>query len=504
MEPGELERLFPSRFVSFAFPNPQPGDPYADLLRVAVLDSPLRASTSPPCIAAMLVPFGREDDWIFSTVAGHLQLLLSSSSSENFPISRLILVGDLPSSSSPKHYSRPRSDPDSDRLRRFQQRLMPLLFALSPKASFCRDLPDIPFLSFEDDVLRVTPVEKLVGAAAGEMLVEDVELDRSPSAPPELRRRLRFKRMPNLVQSQVRLVSDSSTFSSRGSLRPEAGSLVQPYLKPMLAGLSLIAPDLGRQVRSGLMPRALCIGVGGGALLMSLRLKFGFHVLGIEADDAVLNVAKRHFGFQEDDSLKVGLGEGLACIKFLSTSKTGKTFDPNHDKTDREPMALLRGYSSGFDAIMVDLDSEDAGNGFFAPPLEFVESSTLMAVRTILKEHGVLVVNVIPPSISFYEEMIESFHKIFAELYELDVGNGENYVLVATVSPIIIAESKSEDSFFKMLEEVVGETYANDALLAGKCNLAYSGFGALVVRSNPLTQTNPAKYFLDKGIFESE
>jgi len=31
------------------------------------------------------------------------------------------------------------------------------------------------------------------------------------------------------------------------------------------------------------------------------------------------------------------------------------------------------------------------------------------------------------------------------------------------------------------------------ALLGGKCSLAYSGFGALVIRSNPLTHTNPTK-----------
>ncbi|XP_065043263.1 uncharacterized protein LOC135676241 isoform X2 [Musa acuminata AAA Group] len=392
MEPGAFERLSPSRFVSFVFPNPQPGDPYADPLRVAVLDSPLPTPAPPPCTAAMLVPPGREEDWIFSTAAGHLQLLLSSSSDDR-PLARLLLVGDVPSSSA-KPYSRPQSDPDSDRLLRFQQRLLPLILALSPKAAFCDGLPDIPFLSFEDDVLRLTPVEMLVGPAAGEMLVEDVELDGSPSAMPELRRRLRFKRMPNLVQSQVRLVLDSSSSSSSpGSFRPETGSLVQPYLKPMVAGLSLIAPAVGRQVRSGLMPRALCVGVGGGALLMSLRSSFGFDVVGIEADDVVLNVARQHFGLADDDFLKVGVGDGLVLIKYLSTLKTGKDLNSSYGVSDHNFIALLGDHSSGFDAVMVDLDSEDPGSGVYAPPLEFPERSILIDVRTILKDHGIVVMS---------------------------------------------------------------------------------------------------------------
>ncbi|CAL9093785.1 unnamed protein product [Musa acuminata var. zebrina] len=458
MEPGAFERHSPSRFVSFVFPNPQPGDPYADPLRVAVLDSPLPTPAPPPCTAAMLVPPGREEDWIFSTAAGHLQLLLSSSSDDR-PLARLLLVGDVPSSSA-KPYSRPHSDPDSDRLLRFQQRLLPLILALSPKAAFCDGLPDIPFLSFEDDVLRLTPVEMLVGPAAGEMLVEDVELDRSPSAMPELRRRLRFKRMPILVQSQVRLVLDSSSSSSSpGSFRPETGSLVQPYLKPMVAGLSLIAPAVGRQVGSGLMPRALCVGVGGGALLMSLRSSFGFDVVGIEADDVVLNVARQHFGLADDDFLKVGVGDGLVLIKYLSTLKTGKDLNSSHGVSDHNFIALLGDHSSGFDAVMVDLDSEDPGSGVYAPPLEFPERSILIDVRTILKDHGIVVVNVIPPCASFYKQMIDIFGKVFAELYEIDVGNGENYVLVASVSPVEIAASHTEDPFLNKLKEVVGDRY---------------------------------------------
>nr|XP_010940481.1 eEF1A lysine and N-terminal methyltransferase [Elaeis guineensis] len=453
IEPGALERLSPFCFLSFSFPNPHPG-PYGDPLRVAVLDSPLPPPPSqPPAIAAMLVPLGREHDWIFSTPAGHLQLLLSSS-----PLSRLVLVGDQPSPF-PQPYSRPGPNPDRGSLLRFQQSLLPLLLAVSPRAAFRHGIPEIPFLSFEDEVLSGVPVEALEGPAVGEMLVEDVEIDRSP-APPERRRRLRFQRKPNLVQTQVRLLPHSSNV---GIFRPETGSLVQPYLGPMVAGLSLIAPSIGERVRSGSMPRALCVGVGGGALLMCLRSKLGFDVLGVEADDVVLDVARRRFGLVEDDFLKVCVGDGIGLIESFARERTtacgGLEDGQVLDRIGGAVIEKLGDPSSGFDAIMVDLDSGDAMSGIGAPPLEFVRKDVLSAARSVLHDHGIVVVNVIPPDGCFYKGLIDAFRQVFAELYELDAGNGENHVLVASASPVGAAASDTGDSFSEKLNQVVDERY---------------------------------------------
>ncbi|PQQ06960.1 methyltransferase-like protein 13 [Prunus yedoensis var. nudiflora] len=77
------------------------------------------------------------------------------------------------------------------------------------------------------------------------MVVEDVEIDSGGEASKrEFRRRLRFKRMPNLVQTEGR-------------------------------------------IRSGFRPKALCLGVGGGALLGFLKAELGFQVVGVEADKEV-------------------------------------------------------------------------------------------------------------------------------------------------------------------------------------------------------------------------
>ncbi|EES15358.1 methyltransferase-like protein 13 isoform X1 [Sorghum bicolor] len=449
-----LRRIAPSRFVSFAFPNPFLGhasNPYGDgsggdgdageCVRVAVLDSPLPSPAVPPT-AAMLVPAGQHRDWIFSTRAGHLHLLLSTTR-----FSRLILVGPELSAPSPRVVScvrRPDPDPA-------HARLLPLLLALCPMAAF-RDnaVPDVPLLTFQDDLLRLAPIKFIAGPVVGEMVVEDVAIDCSPG-PAEWRRRLRFKRMPCLVQTQVRLCQSPAAAAAASSplleapegsgelLQPEVGgSLVQPYLQAMVAGLAVTAPSIEESIRSGVRPRCLCAGVGGGSLLMSIRMGLQFDVLGVEADGVVLDVARNHFGLVEDEFLHVHVGDAIQMIEDFAQQG--------------EP-------DMNFSAIMVDLDSSDAMCGVSAPPLEMTHGNVLLWVRTILHRHGVLILNVIPPPAdrSFYKGMIDVLHQVFSELFEIDVGNGENFVVIATVSPIETTVTGDSGHFLTELRKLTGD-----------------------------------------------
>uniref|UniRef100_J3MUH6 PABS domain-containing protein n=2 Tax=Oryza brachyantha TaxID=4533 RepID=J3MUH6_ORYBR len=450
----ELERLQhvePSRFVAFSFPNPLLHDassPYGDgagFLRVAVLDSPLRPPPAPaPRTAAMLVPAGRHRDWIFSTRAGHLHLLLSSQ--PQCHLSRLVLVGPELTAPSPRGVvscAAARPDPDPA-----HARLLPLLLALCPRAAFGGNaIPDVPLLSFHDDLLRIAPVKVATGPVVGEMVVEDVAVDCTPH-PVELRRRLRFKRTPFLVQTQVRLVRRSSPGDScllealdevaGGSLQPEVGGeLVQPYLQAMASGLAVIAPSMDESFRLGDKPRCLCAGIGGGALLMSIRMGLQCDVLGIEADDVVLDVARSHFGLVEDEFLQVRVGDAIQTIQDFA--RKGE-----HDMN--------------FRAIMVDLDSCDPICGVSAPPLEMTQESVLLAARTILHRNGALILNVIPPAAdgTFYKGLIDVLRRVFSELYEISVGNGENFILVATASPVETILSDGSGSFLTELRTLSG------------------------------------------------
>ncbi|KAL1201441.1 hypothetical protein V5N11_002647 [Cardamine amara subsp. amara] len=405
-----FESISPSRFISFTIPNPTSP---SHLLRVAVLDSPVHSTDSSPRVAAILVPKNRETDWIFSTESGHLQLLL------NIPdISRLIMIGDNQNGGSdfPAVYHRPIvEDGESERL---EMRLKPLVVALSPKTLTRYEIDDVPFVIYEDNVVSSVVLEKSIGPFVGEMLIEDVEIENDDGVR-EFRRRLRFKRMPNLVQSVIKIIprldSNSSPPLTGTEFKLHLTELVHPYLAPMVASLSLIDSHIS-QLKA--RPKALCIGVGGGGLLSFLRLQLGFEVTGVEIDPEVLRMARQYFGL--DDSLaRVHVEDGIKFLKRLSTSCDDDT---------------------KFDVLMVDLDATDPIQGMTAPPVEFVAKDVLLAARTVLVPSGIFVINVIAPNKTFYQELKGEFRHVFAELYEIDVGNGDNFVLIATVGP---TDSKS-------------------------------------------------------------
>ncbi|KAL8193127.1 hypothetical protein R6Q57_027031 [Mikania cordata] len=442
-----FETLTPSQFITFTIPNTVNHRCYlhTPLLRIAVLDSPIAtADDGSPTIAAMIVPEHRETDWNFCTESGHLQLLFNFSN-----ISRLILIGNnLEPNPEPSDYVR---SPVVDK-EKIECELKGLVIALHPKLCFRTGLPKPLFLTYEDDVLHRVIVDRFVGPFVGEFLVEDVELESK-----ELRRRLRFKRMPNLIQSQVpifpnfrdgvcNLELDLPSLRKMKNVQFEVdtGTLVQPYLTPMVSGIFLIVSPLNKQIQQGFTPRALCLGVGGGALVSFLSTKLGFEVVGVEADEIVLSVAKQYFGLNDGKSIQLIVGDAMKLIEMVS----GDTND-THVKID--------GLDVKFDVVMLDLDSNEARSGISAPPLEFVKRSVFQATISLLHNHGILIINVIPPDELFYETLVQELQDVFHKVYELDVKNDGNIVLMATVSPFV---SNGHDSAFsKKLRAVIVGSY---------------------------------------------
>ncbi|XVF75709.1 hypothetical protein PTKIN_Ptkin13bG0208500 [Pterospermum kingtungense] len=448
-----FETIQPSRFLSFTIPNPNPNPSLSSpLIRIAILDSPIHSTTtfsssSPtPDVAAMVVPKHHESDWIFSTESGHLQLLLS------FPnIQRLILIGQQPiidGPGSPSIYRRPT---DSGSLGNLETTLKPLVIALSPKNYFKNRTLEVPFLSYEDNVICSLVLEKCIGNFVGEMLVEDVEIEPTDQGR-EFRRRLRFKRMPNLVQTEIRIMPQSvscldSVEIGGNSIEfsPDLGVLVHVYLVPMVASLALIGSWIEERVQAGLRPKALCLGVGGGALIGFLKTQLNFQVVGVEVDEEVLRVARKYFALEDGDFIQLCVGDGMELMEKLAGGDSGCEGVGHMDPP--------------FDVIMVDLDSIDLRNGVTAPPLEFVRNKILLAARSILCEYGIFVINTIPPNRSFYETLIHDFREVFPELYEIDVGNGENFVLIAKALPTASSINDCENNFLRKLRVAISGAY---------------------------------------------
>ncbi|XP_062091865.1 uncharacterized protein LOC133797815 [Humulus lupulus] len=459
LEKTTFETIVPSRFISLSFPNPNPNHS-SSFFRIAVLDS-AGLTDDPPRVAAMFVPEHRESDWIFCTEPGHLQLLFNSPG-----ISRLILVGNQPENVHPSSaiYRRLAKNDMSCEL---EVSLKPLLLALSPKTCFKYGIPEIPILSYEDNVICSLVLGSFVGSMVGEMLVEDVEIEVENEGGRclnrEFRRRLRFKRMPNLIQTEVRIfpkkgIGLTSVEIGEVEFSPDNGVLVHPYLAPMVAGLNLIGKHIEEQIRSGFRPKALCLGVGGGALLAFLRTQLGFKVLGVEEDEQVLSVARQFFGLEDCQLLKIFVGDAMKFIEKIAHPTRGWNAS-SFGRHEVENDIKMDDVDAEFDVIMVDLDSCDARSGVSAPPLEFRQKHVLMAAKSILSKNGILVLNVIPQSSAFYETTKHEFQEVFSELYEIDVGNGENFVLMAAPSPITSSSTDSEIAFLSKLRNVISGVF---------------------------------------------
>ncbi|XP_028780423.1 eEF1A lysine and N-terminal methyltransferase-like [Neltuma alba] len=366
LDVAAFESICPSRFITFTIPDPTCAD---SLLRVAVLDSPVPASES-PLVVAMFVPEARESDWIFSTEWGHLQLLFSSPG-----VSRLILLGNQfkEGDSSPTIYHRPLES--SSHRKELEACSKPLLLALSPKYLFKNGIPEVPILSYEDNLVSSVVIHKCAGCVVGEMLVEDVEIESENRLggcyKREFRRRLRFKRMPNLIQTEILIVPDAKDFHSTGvriggvKFVPDLRVLVHPYLAPTVASLSLISEYIEGRIQLGFRPKALCLGVGGGALHSFLRNQLDFEVTGVDADKEVLKVAKRYFGLEDSEFMHVVVGDAIKFVKKLShqanwhpmcSSATCEQHGHCHFPDGED-------VNNKFDVIMVDLDSSDVRSG---------------------------------------------------------------------------------------------------------------------------------------------
>ncbi|KAL3651988.1 hypothetical protein CASFOL_001669 [Castilleja foliolosa] len=421
LDPSTFETIVPARYITFTFPNH---------LRVAVLDSP-SAPASSSSTAAMWVPPDRESDWVFSTFSGQLQLLHSATAAQ--PLSRLILVGKVPSCPHPTSYDSSLHPSSPTPLN-----LAHLLSALTPKSAFLDDgeIPEMPFFIYEDELIRGSVLEICDGPCVGTMLIENVELENNGVR--EFRRRLRFKRMPNFVQTQMRIRPKNEfkfeILDNAVEFELDIDALVQPYLNPMVAGISVISQFLEGRMKAGFRPKALCLGVGGGALLRFLSAQLSFEVTGVEEDEVVLKIAKQYFGLDSDEYIHLFAGDGIYYVKRLAKSLSEE---------------------SRFHVIMVDLDSNDLSMGVCAPPVEFLEKSVLVAVRDVLCEEGVVVINTIVSSELLHEGLIHEFYEVFEELYEIDVGNGENIVVIATKSIVGNDLEANGSAFLCKLKSVV-------------------------------------------------
>ncbi|CAM6067802.1 unnamed protein product [Sphagnum tenellum] len=354
-----FERLVPGRRLVFTYPVvvacEKAGNNNRRRVSVVVMDSAVDQRNSRVECAAMVVPCDKERDWIYASEGGQWQLLASAAASRLIMIFRNgVLLGEGGENCA--------NDDDDDE--GLKKQLGPLVVALAPRICFQAGPPVIPFVSYADNILQRIVVERAYSTLIGAIVVEDLcdEEDRNRlSVRVVWRRRLRFKRMPNLIQTEVSLNFQSGTQTSaseaqinvkdlssvdrivhgrtqrlgvcgqtNGGLHLDHSRLVHKYLAPIVAGLVLVAPALEAWMELGKRVKVLALGIGGGALPIFLHKHFHFHIQAVELDEVVLDLACRHFGLIEDALMTVEVGDGTVTIDRIAmqVARTGTVAVP--------------------------------------------------------------------------------------------------------------------------------------------------------------------------------
>src|SRR6266850_1762657 len=163
------------------------------------------------------------------------------------------------------------------------------------------------------------------------------------------------------------------------------------YARVALAGLALCEEPR----------RILVVGLGGGSLPMFLRAHYPGAMIDVaEIDPGVVDVAKKFFGFVEDERMRARVGDGRQFI-------------------ERAP-------PGGYDIIFLD------AFGARDVPKHLTTEEFLLAVRRALRPNGVVVSNVWrPASNPLYDSMVRTHQEAFEELFILDVPGDVNNIFLA-------------------------------------------------------------------------
>lgn len=166
--------------------------------------------------------------------------------------------------------------------------------------------------------------------------------------------------------------------------------LALPYARAAFTGLALCEEPR----------RILVVGLGGGTLPMFLHKYYPEATIdAVDIDPDVVDVAKRFFGFSEDEFMRAHVGDGRRFIEQF-----------------RQP----------YDAIFLDAFGSDS------VPVHLTTQEFLQAVRRAVKPDGVVIGNVwARHSNRLYDSMVRTYQEVFDELFILAVPEAGNMIVLA-------------------------------------------------------------------------
>src|SRR5712691_7279095 len=164
-----------------------------------------------------------------------------------------------------------------------------------------------------------------------------------------------------------------------------------PYARVALAGLALCEEPR----------RMLVVGLGGGTLPMFLRTHYPAATIDVaEIDPEVVDVARRFFGFREDEHMRARIGDGRQFIENVR--------------------------QADYDLIFLD------AFGARDVPRHLTTREFLQITRRALVPNGVAVANVWrPASNPLYDRMVRTYQEAFEEVFILHVPGDVSNIFLA-------------------------------------------------------------------------
>ncbi|KAJ3697307.1 hypothetical protein LUZ61_001012 [Rhynchospora tenuis] len=428
---GELKELIPGRRFQLIL-----GEEGSSLYcyKAVLLDAKMQSEPFAYHCAVLIVPKIRADEWLFSSEEGQWIVV------ENSKAARLIMVF-LDS----RHMH-------AD-MKVIQTDLSPLVVHLAPEK--IEDDSPIPYMMASDGVKQRKVVQKAASKITGPVVVEDVvyespDDDNNSSSTTEglMYRRLVFERSAGLVQSEAFLIRDEKTNQDkkdspsaskkkkgkkksnlcRESDEPKSDfsidhtRLASSYHTGILSGFSLIASSLEAAVKAGEKVKVVIVGLGAGLLPMFLHECLPFlQIEVVELDPVVVDLAKKHFGFIEDQRMKVHIGDGIKYVFESTQRQNNNSKDASSGGINIKETRIL----------VIDADSSDLSSGLTCPHPNFVEEVFLKSAKEFLSQGGLFITNLVSRSAHMRETVIFSMKEVFDHLYSLQLEEEVNEILYA-------------------------------------------------------------------------
>ncbi|KAJ4790958.1 Methyltransferase-like protein 13 [Rhynchospora pubera] len=427
---GELKELIPGQRFQLIL-----GEEGSSLYcyKAVLLDAKMQSESFTYHCAIFIVPKIRAHEWLFSSEEGQWIIV------ENSKAARLIMVF---LDSRHVHAS----------MKVIQTDLSPLVVHLAPEK--IEDDSPIPYMMAGDGVKQRIIVQKAASKITGPVIVEDVvyespDEDNNSSSSTEglMYRRLVFERSAGLVQSEAFLVredkadqdkKDSPSVSKkkgkkknnlrRASVEPKSAfsidhtRLASSYHTGILSGFSLIASSLEAAVEAGEKVKVVIVGLGAGLLPMFLHECLPFlQIEVIELDPVVVDLAKKHFGFIEDQRMKVHVGDGVKYVFESAQRQNNISKDVSSGESNIKETRIL----------VIDADSSDLSSGLTCPHPNFVEEVFLKSAKEFLSQGGLFITNLVSRSAHMREHVISCMKEVFDHLYSLQLEEEVNEILYA-------------------------------------------------------------------------